>query len=42
MLPAIDAFLRQEMSDQTPAAAAWAALDQLIGQGVPMGQAVTG
>ncbi|MBT8226108.1 MAG: FliI/YscN family ATPase [Dactylosporangium sp.] len=30
MLPAIERFLRQDLADQTPAAAAWAALDHLL------------
>jgi flagellum-specific ATP synthase len=33
LLPAIDAFLRQDMADQTPAPIAWAALDRLLERG---------
>ena len=35
LLPAINQFLRQDMADQTPAPAAWAALERLLSQGVP-------
>ena len=31
MLPAIDHFLCQDMAERTPAPAAWAALDALLG-----------
>jgi flagellum-specific ATP synthase len=30
LMPAIEAFLRQDMDDQTPAADTWAALHQLV------------